>query len=88
MSEDLEHKFLGAGIGKYGNDTWSSEVYFTDESVAGRTLLSVQAAFAFLLLAGLLLISSFILILRRSRKTILRPMPLITTLGAMFSMVV
>lgn len=88
MSEDLEHKFLGAGIGRWGNDTWSTEIELGDLNSEGRALVSVGTAFAFLLLAGLLILSFSILLLRKSKKNALRPMPLIATLAAMFSMVV
>jgi hypothetical protein len=52
-----------------------------------RSLVAVKAAFAFLLLVGMLVLSIFIFILKKSRTDALKPMPLMATLAAMFSMV-
>lgn len=88
MSDGEEHEFLGAGIGKWGSDSWNTRIDLGELSSEERVLTSVEAAFPCLQLAGLLILSIFILLLRRSRKEVLTPMPLIATLAAMFSLVV
>jgi hypothetical protein len=78
----------GFGPGKWGDGDWNTVV---DPSLAStrkdRSLVAVKAAFAFLLLVGMLVLSIFIFILKKSRTDALKPMPLMATLAAMFSMV-
>jgi len=86
--EEAEHRFLGYGIGKYGNDTWDTYQHRRPGSASSDVLPSVQAAFVFLLIAGTLSLSLLTLFLRNSRRDALKPMPLIVTLVAMLSMTV
>lgn len=74
--------------GRWGDDDWNTVVDLGIATGQDRSLIAVKAAFAFLLLVGMLVLSSFIFVLKRSRSDALKPMPLIATLAAMFSMVV
>lgn len=87
MSEDLTTLDIGFGPGKWGNWNWGTVQSVGVQNGSDRTFVSVQAAFAFLLLFGVLVLSIWILVLNRSRKVALKPMPIITTLVAMFFMV-
>lgn len=78
----------GFGPDKWGDDDWNTVMYLGTASGQDKSLMAVKAAFAFLLLVGVLGLSSFIFFLNRSRTDALKPMPLMATLAAMFSMVV
>ncbi|KAJ5973641.1 hypothetical protein N7481_010851 [Penicillium waksmanii] len=84
MSSSLD---IGFGPGKWGDDDWNTVVDLGIATGQDRSLIAVKAAFAFLLLVGMLVLSSLIYVLKRSRSYVLKPMPLIATLAAMFSMV-
>lgn len=87
MSSELESLDIGFGPGKWGNDTWNTVVSMSPATGSVRSLEIVQAVFAFLLLVGLLVLSVGIFFLKASKRDALKPMPLTTTLAAMFFMV-
>ncbi|KAJ6000460.1 hypothetical protein N7481_000869 [Penicillium waksmanii] len=68
-----------------GKASWNSHVWVNTPS-AERTLLIVQSFFMLLLLVGLLIVSAGIYFLKKSRRDALKPMPVTTTLAAMFFM--
>lgn len=84
----ISSRALGFGPGKWGDDDWNTVVVLDTPVGQDRSLIAVRAAFAFLLLVGMLVLSTLIFVLKRSRCNTLKPIPLIATLTSMFSMVV